>query len=1155
MKSKNVKDNHTKLQANLRNLNNRYAAIHQFRAGIDHSSFLSLFKKLFPHRASLQDYHGAPFPKRAGQIFSNKVPRERVNAYREILWAIARCSQFKDSLKDYCAKRKDYEKSVLLNDYDSAHEVLEYIESKFGKSIWLYQNRMASAHIAKNESLPSEIAARLLDEVRGNQILHPLLHYVRRRIESASLRDKLREEIKTKINSQLYSSYFLAKILDFTDSGEDPVASLLYVDSQSSIIDHYSSLVLVLQAAASDKMLTEEMCNFILPAIIQLYEGTEDHRLIGVMSAMGKPLIQINSESIERIDAIESYTVGDYEKCREKASNILKRDPADSAIRLLRIKAEVSLQIQQAHEESGILTEIDKNLFNILSANEEFFASVHAMIVLADRFSDHQWMLYFRVAVWYEIGSEERSRTPTWMRDFYVREQEISPFAALVLDKKYGEELLAEFESLGKCPMTIELVRHIMTATPNFSSIDPRTAKYIARELLFKEEYSNAANLYRIAAEGDTRPAAKLRAYGGQALALMLKGDYKSALDSVIGAFLNNQNAPILLPFEELVNILPEADEWPNTINLSLMLALAEQLNIEGDLSKIRFSFEKFCEENKILRPSHLVERIDEFGEANVVAYLENVWQPEIMRQTLLYLKPEEIEEARIEACQCLAKIDLPKARVHKEELASRIKQQEISKATALVEQSRVYVDIEAIKRALRTKLKNSYSQYKNYISHHNKSQDDFLNKLQSAFEGIDNGTSFSTLISSLHVVDEKDPPTQSDIQFSAIFGEITKEFLTGDHGLNAYLSTRVRHGKFVDALRKSVADEHLVTARQDDGTYVQNTHWTLMLAEQECREEVIASLQKFSANFDSKLFYARDKRIQIRTYYDLKALDENKDGLFTYSFSNLERRLMQSYDSDFKDFDELIVKCVDSLWEKTDSNLASVRDYLTTSLRSELMELFDELAADIAWICRDITPPGLSNAIARSRTAVQQSLDSVVAWFKRSEVYDRQDFEIDFPCHIAANMVSRTLSVPQNWKGPNYLKISNNGKMPGRTLDTLVDIFYVLFENAVKHADSENLPLEIDVSMSNDSGEFKAKVSSKAHPPSQERLEELINLRSSLLTQDSRRLAQSEGRSGFRKVLLSLSSPLYKSSFLNFDHTIYGNFEVNFGFKALETL
>jgi len=580
---------------------------------------------------------------------------------------------------------------------------------------------------------------------------------------------------------------------------------------------------------------------------------------------------------------------------------------------------------------------------------------------------------------------------------------------------------------------------------------------------------------------------------------------------------------------------------------------MAVQLDGNDDLGKLRLSFERFCETNSIDSPSQLEKRSNEFGTKHVIAYLDQVWLPEVMRQTLLYATPSEIEEARIEACQVLARIDPQRARIHKEELASRIKQQEISKATTLVEQSKVYVDIDAIKRSLRTRLKSSYAQYKSALAQYDKPQSQFLLKLQSVFDNMDKTTSLPTIFSTLHLIDGQELETQSDVQFGAIFQEITKEFLTGDHGLNAYLSTRVRHGKLVDALRKSVMDEHLVTARQDDGSYVSNTHWSEDLVTEGDGNLTMEALERFSFRFDETLFNARDKKIQIRTYLDMKATDANSEGLFLYQFSNLERRLMQSYDVEFKDFDELIEKCVDSLWEKTDLNLAEVRKYVDGPLRNEILSHFDTLTAELSHISSAGTPSSLANAVARSRTATQQALENVATWFRRSEVYDRQDFEVEFPSQIAASMVNRTLSMPHPWSGPECQIEVTDAKLPGRALDSLVDIFYTLFENAAKYAESESIQLRVKLNLRYQGGDFQCEACSDGRPPSIERLVMLRDLKSSLDSKESRRLAQSEGRSGFRKILLALSNPTYRTSYLDFEHDMIGTFVVKFGFKISE--
>ncbi|MBN9356705.1 MAG: hypothetical protein J0I15_09670, partial [Herbaspirillum huttiense] len=475
-----------------------------------------------------------------------------------------------------------------------------------------------------------------------------------------------------------------------------------------------------------------------------------------------------------------------------------------------------------------------------------------------------------------------------------------------------------------------------------------------------------------------------------------------------------------------------------------------------------------------------------------------------------------------------------------------------------LVEQSKVYVDIEAIKRSLRARLGSSYEQYKNALGQRDKRQDaEFLQFKDAILQKIESSSlssvSLSTIFSKVYVLDNR-TLTQSEIQFNALFSEITKEFLIGDHGLNAYLSTRVRHGKLVDALRKAVNDENLVTAQISGDSYAANVFWDERLSQFEYKDQLLEVLGIFCREFDATLYHVRDKLIHIRQIDDLHSKDENSEGLFPYHFSSLERRLMQTYDSDFKNLDQLIGKCVDILWEKTDLNLAKVRVELGNNVRTQLIAHFDKLNNDAMAICHNQIPSSFANAIAKARTATQQALENVITWFKRSEVYDRQDFHIDFPPQIAASMVRRTMSMPPEWTLFRSEVQEADDQLPGRTLDGLVDIFYVLLENAVKYAKSENIPLDVKLKLRYHEGKFVGEVQSKGCPPSTEQLQRLQQIRDSLATPDARKLAQREGKSGFRKIWMALDTPLYKSPQLDFTHQPSGDFLVLFSFSTVST-
>ncbi len=128
-------------------------------------------------------------------------------------------------------------------------------------------------------------------------------------------------------------------------------------------------------------------------------------------------------------------------------------------------------------------------------------------------------------------------------------------------------------------------------------------------------------------------------------------------------------------------------------------------MSIRGDpLGELAYAFETFQKANGISNPAALIACEARFGKDMVTASLERVLRPEVMRQTLLYSGTEEIEEARIQVCRTLSEVRHEKAKKYLDEIKERVKQQEIAKGTTLVEQSKVYVDIDAIKKTLLTR-------------------------------------------------------------------------------------------------------------------------------------------------------------------------------------------------------------------------------------------------------------------------------------------------------------------------------------------------------------------------------------------------------------------------------------------------------------------
>lgn len=1137
-----------KLISQLRQPEKRYAAIHRFRSEYPLDKFVGAYRRLFPTPDALKDYFGPSTPRKETTPYTKSPPRAMVTTAREILWGVARSIQSSTVLSDFVACRRRFEHLVALNDQASCNEVLDQVESKFGISIWLLQNRMAVAYLSASETEASVTADAIMRRAKPNWVLSVMLTLIRRRVEGVVDRDKQKEMLEKSLEAtpQSFRDYCRTKLLEPTNSQEQSVGATLYYDSQVSAIDHYESLITGLRAAISDDKI--DPLEYFSNALHQLRLSNGDERLDPLIAGLGGKLSSAPIDR-ERACIIEHYSAQNYSDVISSANIYLSNNPEDSPIRMVYVKACAALAARPSATGKNLVDDINDSLYNICVASEHFYRSVHSLLTLVNRFLGVSWMEYLRVAVLYEIGAESQVYPPTWLRDIYIRDCNLTPFSVVALPSDRRSATLSHFDLAAAYPITREAALITLGDAVARSERSGPAARNQARFDLAAGRFDSAAELYKIAASSQSG-AARLRCIGGQALAHLCKGELGTAIDTIVDAYLDNPHAPTLLPVINAVSTLEDPEQWPDSINQSILLALASAISEEEAIAAQRFAFERCQTQLGVSKPSELAEQAQTYGLKNVVAYMDTVWRPEIMKQTLLYADSNEIEEARIEVCKVLASIDPPGSARYTAELTGRIKQQEISKVTNLVEQSKVYVDVEAIKRALNTRLATSYSRYKSAFNQSEKSSNSIVTKLSEALADV-TAASLPTVLSKVHLVDiASEPVGQADLQFDAFFSEITNEFLKGDHGLNAYLSTRVRHGKFVDALRKGVMDEGLVTSQGTDGVYLKNTHWTRPDQFSSAQwDKVKEELAVFSKSFDELLFHTRDKLLQIRIASDMKTADSNP-GLFLYHSSWLERRLMQTYDQRFTSFDEFISRCVDSLWEKTDANLTLVRQTLSEHVGASLMKVFDSLEIGVGGALGVSYGP-LLNAIAQARTATQSALSHVVSWFNRSEVYDRADYAIDFPARIAFNMARRTLSVPPSWEGPRINSHSNSSLLPGRTLDRMVDIFYVFLENAVKRAPLNGIDIECNINY--DGGRFDCEVLSRSLPPASDEEEKLASLRTTLASSESRKLAQNEGKSGFRKVWNSLDHPLFREPRLDFERMSDNRFRVEVSFKVAE--
>ncbi|VVQ11582.1 hypothetical protein [Pseudomonas fluorescens] len=1112
---------------------------------LDPLDIFSIFPQIFKTPKILNAVHGPAFPEDFTQLFSVRPYVEPQSLPSEIVWSICRCLQYSSEIRQHVELERALECSILTDDKKLAEQILQSAKSNLGVSTWLFQSELAVAQHWDGFDGVANVESMYETLLQNNPLIQLIFWFVKKRIESTSTKEYLEGELQRVVagySNEILQIYLSCKIFNQYEAPLDSMASLLFYESQNGIVDLYEALIAILQTLVTHSAFVNPALSKLVGPITTLFEKVGDSRLHGVLRVLGRSDL-VPEDIPGREMAIEAYSAGDYVKCIECADVLLKLVPDDMHVLTTKIKAMSKLSLS-ASASTEVIDDISNNLLEILVQTGKTYTAANYLFALAGKFYGMSWVNYIKTFVMYKLQPEREEGYSIWMRELLLRDPYSSPFTQTIETQRDADALKRYAKMLVSYPATSLLFRALMLGDPNNPALvnEFHYKKNLARHYLSESMFAEALVEYKWLVE-NAPVTVKLRYAGGLTLAYIGANNLFLALETLVSAFFENSNAPSVLPIKELIEALGEPDSWPNSILTPLIFEIYLQFYNADRIADLRYAFEKFHEDNGIETAEDFVAFQAGHPLPLTIAYLERVWRPEVMRQTLLYSGIKEIEEARVKVCQKLVEINPLKAKSYLDEIKERIKQLEIAKGMTLVEKSKVYVDIDAIKKALRLKLGDTYAKYKALSPTMPTGREDFIEKLTSAFRDNQktSDVSLSSLLSGLYLFDGA-KVTEADSQFDSLFSEVTNEFLKGAHGLNSYLSTRVRHGTLSSTLRKAVEDERLVTAKeQGSNAYMPNIFWMAVSLSGETKhvnDGINAALSDFATTFDTILDFIKDELLQIRIARQINEAGDVGRALFVYRSSNLERKLAQVEDRALKDIDQFVDRCVDTLWEKTDGNLAVVQSVLRGEIRDKFQGAFDQLTSTLANFPAVPVVNDLSNAVRRARTNTLTRLDLVASWFKRSEVYDRQDFSVDFPIHIAINMIKNTMSIASDWGGIAISVAPHSDPMPGRTLDGLVYVFYGLIENAINHSKLPVGELLAKTEISYVNGSYSAKFYNKVNLSKicDEDNARVAQIRESILLKESPKKAQEEIFSGLHKIWLTVSGPFHREPKLEFD-------------------
>ena len=456
------------------------------------------------------------------------------------------------------------------------------------------------------------------------------------------------------------------------------------------------------------------------------------------------------------------------------------------------------------------------------------------------------------------------------------------------------------------------------------------------------------------------------------------------------------------------------------------------------------YAYEDFLSSHGVQKPSDLKNQWDKFDKDQVIYYLRWVCTPETMQMSSAFSGTKEYEDERIAICSLLAELDPLNAKEYEAESSAITQHQVIRSGVKQVEENKIYVDIESIRQWADTNLRESWSRYQALrISGIGTTDSALIEAIKEALKKVSPGT----LVLSL-------PENEATTLFVSMLDKLRSEFLSNPkHGLDCYLSMRVRHGSLAGHLRSPLESNRIITQRDsEDNTYKRNDFWIQRLDYLPEYELAMIDdhLRSFSRDFDLLIDEYANRYVQLGT-------SEKPDGLFFLTLTDTRVAVLAHALSVDAIFEEFVDGAFKLLRDQLDLCLSSVRAHVEAHLRPKSDDIFSKLEQQLAALGVSRVQE-LDAAVHAAHTELQQTIVQLTQWFHRSEPENRPDFTFEELVKIGLMCVSR---IHEHFS-PKITVKSPVEDIVFSDLAFFSDVFFIVFDNARIHSGLVNPEVKI---------------------------------------------------------------------------------------------
>jgi len=1081
-------------------------AVAEARKPLPHHSYIKAIQWIKANPFFRDRVFANPFPRQLSNLHSLAQLRA-LDDFHELAWHVAYLTTHGKTIAEFVDLRLAFDTAVALGDYAKSKELLNEASVRFGESIWLFKQQISLAQETAGLETQKRVAAAI--EREASAFAAFIAHYWSVKCEPSVNSARAEGSFRTLLDSATAETalrdYLGYHVISDSVTLQASIECCRY-DALSSAVDLHEAVVSTFRIAAATAISLDHTA--LATLAFRYASVTRDARIEAAARILGRSGWEVDGNDRRLAAALEGFASNDFVQACQDISVAISEAPTRIDL----------LDTGSRFEAAGFpLTPSLQRPVDIA------LRLIGSLRTVADDNAENLGRLQKLAGTWsaLEFGRAVRGVTSTVMSSI-----------ALVHSQDYR---LSTATTSG-CSMVLmpsiathtqtEYLQVLTEAIPQLAPVLFAPAQLPAgleeSQLFTSGDAGVLSTAYLRAAQGtwgDVLACANLlvqssmRYYSFEGVRLQIRSllELNKELDAakaLVRLLLSDQRFRPVLPTIAVADAVARRNDPADNAVLCVVVLLDLAAKMAGDVFEghRNIAYEDFLLLNGHRRPSDLEGHESEYKHDELVYYLRNVCIERIMETSVEFDTSLEVAEERAAVCRLLVKLDPANGEIYDAEHKEILRKLIVRKRSREVEQSKIYVDVESVRATATEKLREQFARYAALAAA--KLDDVFFRHLREAIDRLnaDLAASGKNLALSL-------PRNEIDDLFLAMITLVRDEFVSSsEHGLDGYLSTRIRHGTLSGQLRAPLEDAKLITTRDSSGNYKTNERWiSAEDGSSEVQRQLGQLLSSFSKSYDALVGEIKSDWVQIRR-------DASGIGMFAFAISREQMGRIRRQMPVPPSLDVFVDVVLQFLHQELESSLANMRAAICDQGKVRATQMLNELEANVTALVALADTNALITAIRGARTEVQRTFDRVEQWFNVSRSAATEPFLPEDAINIATNMTHVPFDV--------QIDVSPERQVlcRGERLSLMVDILINLLENVRKHAGLDSPGVNLSVKSDAEAIVFTIVNDVAPGALTSEAALRLTKIRDALADPRHASNVAKEGGSGFHKIWKILS-------------------------------